>query len=412
LLLIVMGEPTPPRGAGHRPPSGLAELISPFDAGTFMAEYWEQRHLVLTRGDPGFYSGLLTIEDMDHLLATSKIRSSDLRTVADGQESPVADLVSAEAGNTAVVVEALYDRYRRGATINMLFLQEQWPPLMRLCRELATEMSASFHVNVYLTPSASRGLAAHYDTHDVFVCQVHGSKHWRLYHQPLRLPLSSQPHTTKNDDPGELIDEFDLRPGDLLYMPRGTVHEATSNDRTSLHMTIGIQPVLWADVVRRTVDRLVQADERFREALPAGFSHDDGARSRATQRAADLLAVLHKSMSPDTIVTTGYRQAILARRPDLAGHLLDLEVAQSFDLETKLRRRPDLRWRLFDENGSIELEFHGKRIRFPAHVEPQLRFVADADSFTGGDLPGDLDEPGRRVLLTLLLREGFLTALR
>ena len=407
--------PMRPRGAESRPPFGLAALVDPIGVEEFTDRYWERRHLVVTRNRPDYFDTLLTLSDMDHLLATSKVRSTDLRTVSNGVETPVTDLVSADAGNMATAVEALYDRYRKGATINMLFLQEQWPPLTRLCQTLAVELSASFHVNVYLTPTASQGLGAHYDTHDVFVAQVHGSKHWRLYEPPLRLPLPSQPHLTGGTELGEPIAEFDLHPGDLLYMPRGTVHQAVSNDRASLHLTIGVQPVLWADLVCREVERMVRVDERFRESLPVGFAVDDERRRAAERLAAELLADLGTAVAAparvEAVLAAGHRQALLGRKPDLWGHLLDLEVAREVDADTKLVRRM-VPAELTVDGDRAELEFHGKRLRFPAHVEAQLRHVMESDGFTARDLPGPLDDGGRLVLLGKLLKEGFLTAMR
>jgi hypothetical protein len=55
------------------------------------------------------------------------------------------------------------------------------------------------------------------------------------------------------------------------------------------------------------------------------------------------------------------------------------------------------------------LRYHGKVMRMPAGLERDLRFISGAPQFTAHDLPGELDPPGRLVLLRRLLREGFLT---
>src|SRR5581483_4037522 len=61
----------------------------------------------------------------------------------------------------------------------------------------------------------------HYDTHDVIICQVHGSKRWQLFGAPLELPLAGQPHDKAGPEPTEPLQEFDLRDGDVprLYDP-------------------------------------------------------------------------------------------------------------------------------------------------------------------------------------------------
>lgn len=56
------------------------------------------------------------------------------------------------------------------------------------------------------------------------------------------------------------------------------------------------------------------------------------------------------------------------------------------------------------------VEFHGKRIRLPAHAGPALRFMHTAEApFTAADLPGPLDTDGALTLARRLLREGLIT---
>ena len=55
------------------------------------------------------------------------------------------------------------------------------------------------------------------------------------------------------------------------------------------------------------------------------------------------------------------------------------------------------------------LVFEGKRISFPAQADEAVAFAATAGgAFRAADLPGDLDEAGRLVLVRRLVREGFL----
>lgn len=396
------------RGADHRPPFGLAELIDPVGVAEFTARHWDNSHLLVQREQPDYFAGLMTLVDMDHLLSTAKASSSDLRLVAEGSERPLTELVDSDAGNHTSAVEELYRQYRNGATVNLLFVQEQWEPLGLLCQTLSSELSARCHANVYLTPPNERGLNAHYDTHDVFVAQVYGSKHWRLWDGGRRLPLRSQP-SRRDDDLGELVAEFDLNPGDLLYLPRGTFHQAVSNDTASLHLTVGVQPVVWADLVRKAVDRVVEGDERYREALPMGFARERGLRERATAHAEVLLSSLRDAVGPAELVSDGTRKALLARKPALQGHLIDLERLSSLDLDTKAAPRQRVVWELREDDDGVRLEFHGKEVRFPTHVTEELRYITGADHLTAREIPGGLDDAGRLLLVRTLIKEGFLT---
>lgn len=409
-----MAEPTSAarRGAEPRLPSAFADLISPITVNEFAEQYWEKKHLILHRRDPDYYAGLLTLADMDHLIATARIRSSDLRVMNDGEGTPISELVS-ETGNGANAREALYAEYRKGATINLLFLEQHWNPLDLLCQSMTELFGGLVHVNTYLTPAGTRGLTEHYDTHDVFVAQVYGSKRWRLYDQPVRLPTREQRYKRPAEGPGEPMADFTLEAGDLLYMPRGTVHQAVSNDRASLHLTIGVTATTWVDVLEQAVGKAAESKAVFREALPLRFAVDDRQRQVAEERAGALFQELLETIRPEAVVEAARVKAVLARKPALDGHLLDLEAVRELTLDTKLSRRGQVVWSLRpDSQGQVALEFNGKVVRFPDHVADELRYAATTDTFTAHEIPGTLDESGRLVLVRRLLQEGFLTAQR
>jgi ribosomal protein L16 Arg81 hydroxylase len=44
--------------------------------------------------------------------------------------------------------------------------------------------------NVYITPGGSQGLSPHHDDVEVFILQLEGEKHWRLYKPIEELPRS------------------------------------------------------------------------------------------------------------------------------------------------------------------------------------------------------------------------------
>ena len=389
-------------------PSGLARLIDPIGPERFLADYWERQPLVIHRDDPQYFHELLTLEQLDRVLSTTNMRSADLRVVANGAETPISELVK-QAGGVANGLEALYGRYRDGATISVSFLHERWEPLKRLCQALALDLSAQTQTNVYLTPAGgNQGLVPHHDMHDVFVAQIHGVKHWCLYEPQMELPLEGQRYR-KSESAGPPVREIDLRPGDLLYLPRGTVHAATSKETASCHLTIGVRPVVWATLIRDAVGRIVADDVRFRHALPPGFATDADLEQRALDTVTELFDVVRERFVATDLVGEARKWAWVHRNPALQGHLLDIEALPSIGLDVWLASRPDLLWRLDHDGDQVVLEFHGKRVTFPAHVADALRFVGESRGFVGADIPGTLDETGRLVLIRTLVREGFLT---
>jgi ribosomal protein L16 Arg81 hydroxylase len=401
-----------------RPPSRAADLsfdlerlLHPVDPGTFKTEYWEKRPLVISRKDCSYYQPLLSLSEIDYILAHSRMQSSDIRIVRNGQETPVSNLMGPGGNLSAGGIEAMYQAYRKGSTIVLLYLQERWPPLRRLCQSLAVELSAGIQVNVYLTPPNARGLQTHYDTHDVFVLQTHGAKRWRIYHPSVELPLLQEPYNAaKGKDPGEPLVDTTLNSGELIYIPRGYLHDALSLESTSLHLTVGIKPVTWATVILSAIQSVINQDSRLRESLPPGFAADERLRKESEARLSEIITSIFDQIRPEAAIDDARNGALLARYPSLEGHLLDLEAERLVSLDTSVRRRADIQCTLTRDTDYIYLHFHGKIVRMPAHVETDLRFIiAETGEFTADDLPGELDSAGRVLLVRRLLKEGFLT---
>jgi len=390
----------------------LTHLIHPVDAVTFKQEYWGRRPLLVHRGAPNYYADMFALDDVDRALSLTNVDLEGFRVVINGADVQASKL-GAQGKNGAVNVYALdrvFEHYKNGSTIVLNRLEQRWEPLQRLSRELSSEMSARVQMNAYITPAVSQGFKAHYDTHDVFVVQVHGSKRWRICKSSYDLPLKSQPYDESLPEP-EPDQEFDLNCGDVLYMPRGTIHWARSNNSTSAHVTIGVHPVLYSQVISDAIGRLFARDVRFRQALPIGFAASDDLQGEVAETLAGLLGSLQAELSPQEMMTDSVRQATSISFPALRHHLTDLENLHKVTAGTLVRCRPGQQWNITLTADAVTMDFHGKTIRFPAEVAEEVRYVANNSrhGLTANTIPGELDVAGRLLLVETLLQEGFLT---
>jgi Cupin superfamily protein len=392
------------------PLSGLSWLIHPFGMAEFRQEHWGERPLVVHRDDPGYFSDLLTFDDMDQILSLTNPHEGNVLLADKDRSLPISRLIKpADRNGPANVLEEIYARYRKGWTVVIKAVQWRWEPLRQFTATLGAEMNASVRSNLYLTPANSQGFPAHYDTHDVYIVQVYGSKRWRLAMGPYRLPLENQRYGELRPAPDPEL-EFDLSAGDVLYLPRGTVHWGTSQETASLHISLGVHPVLYAEAVMDAIFKLFYADVRFRKALPLGFAADEDGMDEAAAHFTELISTLGERLSPRDIVAECAKRVASANLPVLRHHLTDLEELADVRTDTPVRRRSGQQWHVNDVGNEVSLQFHNKSIRLPAHMEDEVRFVtASSHEFTAADIPGDLDEPGRLFLIQTLLREGFLT---
>ena len=51
----------------------------------------------------------------------------------------------------------------------------------KLCATLQEFFGSFVGTNMYLTPPGTQGFAPHYDDVEVFILQLEGKKHWRVY---------------------------------------------------------------------------------------------------------------------------------------------------------------------------------------------------------------------------------------
>lgn len=393
--------------ATARPFLDLSRIIHPVDMATFRKDYWETKPLVIHRDDPDYYGDLLTLDDIDKALSLSGVMLDNIRLVKEGHETNMSSLIS---GGKANSLEQLLAHYRSGSTVVVNSLDSRWEPLQRLSRVLSAELNARIQMNVYVTPAGNQGFKPHYDMHDVFVVQVHGSKQWCLASQPYPLPLDGQPYDRSQPEP-EPEQEFELRPGDLIYLPRGTVHWARTNEGASVHITTGVHPVLWADLIASCLRTLSHQDVRFRRGLPMGFANDESLRHEVLAAADALIETVRTELSPQALADQAATRAHSITWPTLRHHLTDLEQLDHIGPDTRVRRRPEQRARLTADDDAVTLAFHDKSLILPARITSDVQYAAQSNGsgFTARDLPGDLDEPGRILLVKTLLREGFLT---
>ena len=66
-------------------------------------------------------------------------------------------------------------------SLRMLNPQTFDEQVWKLCATLQEFFGSFVGTNMYLTPPGTQGFAPHYDDVEVFILQLEGKKHWRVY---------------------------------------------------------------------------------------------------------------------------------------------------------------------------------------------------------------------------------------
>ncbi len=394
----------------------LGELLSPIDCDHFFRDHWERQALHVMHDDPQHYENVLTSRDVDKIIAFTRPRFADSAAFLSTASPPATYVRGVLAGQPTALpfdpgLADLRDAYDRGKSVVIMSMQHRWPAVATLCRGLEVEFRCPVHANLYLTPAGSQGFAAHYDPHEVFALQLEGVKHWRLYDHVEPFPMAETVHMPEGSlgKPREVC----LRPGDLLYIPRGHVHDAYTKSHSSLHLTVGINIYRWAELLQSALACATRDDVRLRESIPGGALPDDRASLKARFR--NLLASLAEGHHLDRLLD----QALHSLGTQFFGELKMLPGSQfsppeaaPLSAETVLERSPLMICRVIENQHGAAIEFPGNRVTGPRRIAAALRFVAAASRFAVRNLPDDLNLDSKLKLMRRLVHEGLITVVK
>lgn len=103
-----------------------------------------------------------------------------------------------------------------------------------------------------------------------------------------------------------------MRPGDVLYLPRGWYHDALATEDASLHLTLSVTP-LYGRILFSLLEQAAMQDPAFRAWLPPAGS-DDGA-ALSSQLAQLMKRLTDIALSPFFRDEIAMAQARLTPRP-------------------------------------------------------------------------------------------------
>ena len=435
----------------------LERLLAPTSTEDFFARYWQREPFHLIRQDEHIYNALLSARDAEELIGAALRHDRALVELLGA-----ANLTGTEEAVRVERLEQLVSLRERGATVRVYQVEQLRESVRQLCLELEQTFSFPVRANLYLTPASAQGAQRHYDTHDVLVLQIAGRKTWSLYPPVFPLPLTHLPPLPFEERTGALryrrggprkgrartgdaeapARTVTLEAGDLLYLPRGHVHEARTATDASIHLTLGLHVLTWLDLVSVALGQVAQRDERFRRALPVGFANEAGNCAGFVGEFSVLLQAL--------VEQAGFRQAFdetaesfLVSRTETAdttsnadmtsnadttpnaGRTSNVETntdgdtnadgddgaseeaARSLQPDTLLERRPGLLCRLVPAGALVGLATARGVLWMPESFADALRFIARTLRLRPRDIPG-LSEHSQLALARRLLSDRLL----
>ena len=136
--------------------------------------------------------------------------------------------------------------------------------LIKITNELQSLTNGRCQGNLYFSMESRKAFGPHCDDHDVFALHVDGEKVWNIYENteknPINHPIFKYSEDERVKKAGKLIDQITLKPGDLLYLPRGQYHDALASKSGSIHIAFGLTYFKPIDLLSLMWEKFVISD--------------------------------------------------------------------------------------------------------------------------------------------------------
>ncbi len=254
----------------------FAQFIAPFDPVLFRSQYFGKQPLHI-HCDSTTRSSLLPWSRFNEVLALTPYWTEETLKVYFRNRAALrenyCDTTDLRVGQPAPVNPAKVAALTGlGASVVANQLHRICPPVGAVTRLLAEEFAARSFANAYCSFRGVQAFQTHFDLHDVFAVQMEGEKTWRIYEARADAPVAPVPPGEEgeqflNATRGRVLLEVVMRPGDVLYLPRGQYHDALTGVQASLHVTFGVAPLTGLSLFK-LLEKALTAESGFRAYLP------------------------------------------------------------------------------------------------------------------------------------------------
>lgn len=246
--------------------SAAINVLGDISPAQFLKEYWQKKPLLIRAAFPD----LKPVLSAKKLFAMAKRDDVESRLICafdqhwDMSNGPFAELPDTSKDEWTLLVQGvnLHDK-----AADSLLRRFNFIPNARL-----DDLMISYATN-------GGGVGAHFDSYDVFLLQAHGRRRWRIGAQKDLSLIEGMPLKILRRFVPE--QEFELEPGDMLYLPPHYAHEGVAIGECMTY-SIGFRAPSFQELGEAFLNFMVDTIE-----LPGRFSDPD---LKLTKHPAELSA--------------------------------------------------------------------------------------------------------------------------
>jgi len=273
----------------------MRRLLAPIGAERFFAEYWQTRMALLP----------LAADDLAFILQT--IGPLDpARLAGAAREGSQAWLANAFVAHSVFPVDPTNAAQFQAIGATLYFVNVPLPALTNALADFLGAPRQKVLASLFFTP-AGGGAVPHFDKNENFTIQLTGAKRWQVGETPM-VPDTPESYTlgstvilpalapllAQAQRPPERT--VDLKPGSLLYVPRGTVHH-TGAGEPSWSLNLSYSPSMWMDLLWVGLQERLIASPRWRGMVTGALTGAGGdPAAQGANHLPELLAELREAL--------------------------------------------------------------------------------------------------------------------
>ena len=194
-------------------------------------------------------NSVVSLEILDDMLSKSNIwNNKNFKMMLDQKTLNFNDYSSLSiditGSNNRPDVDKVQKLVSKGASIILNDIEKYNTNLLKISDELQRLTQGRCQGNLYFSMASHKSFGPHFDLHDVFAFHFEGEKLWNIYENIEDSPINHHFFHISSEErikrAGKLVEQVTLKPGDLLYIPRGQYHDALASKNGAIHVAFGL----------------------------------------------------------------------------------------------------------------------------------------------------------------------------
>ena len=393
--------------------SKIEEIIFPLKYEEFKNYYWEKKVFIASRNNKNYYKKLFSFEEFDQIIQHSVPNGNKIDIVKSSSGYEKKNAVEYQKPDGNLNPNNLYAFYCDGYSIIINGVNRYNKNINNLINKLRIELSSTVNANMYLTPANQVAFSPHYDSHDVFVLQLSGEKHWNIYkNDKIETPLVNSHQPTFEKEQLTIEKEINLKEGDFMYIPRGVPHGAFTTESSSLHLTIGIYPLQWVDLLKKSIEVLALNEVQLRKALPLGIFNKENQETIFKELNKIEEFFPYKKSTNLNLLGTALSCLFDDHRKALDtfsdSNFASLDKMAKINYNSMIMQRDNMNCRVLSNSFSSKITFAGNSVQGPTKLHSTFKYIAgQKGAYAVKDIPM-FENKHKIKIVKRLIRGGLL----